>query len=132
MLGGMTDATYLDTLDDDELRDRLDAFLEVLGYGFREHEAAVIVGVPFSAILRHKRMPGFASMVEAAKQVDQGKLEAEAFRRAMVSEKSDRLLMFLLSNLDPERWKLRQEVTATVAVDAADAILAARKRAGIT
>lgn len=96
--------------------------------GCSDREAADIVGI--YRISEWKRHPEFKAMYDKAREISTAKLEAEARRRAL--NQSDKLLMFLLTNYAPDKYKNRQEVNTNITADLAQRVHAARGRASIT
>jgi hypothetical protein len=90
--------------------ERVDEFIRLLAEGNRVRQAAAAVSINFSTMYRRRHSdPAFAKRWEDALRVPVEKLEAEGLRRAMLG--SDRLLMFMLTNLAPEKYSNRQDVT---------------------
>lgn len=92
--------------------ERIEEFLRLLSAGCTVRQAAAGVALDWSAMYRRRRKDAeFAKRWADAQRVSVEALIAEAERRAMAG--SDRLLMFMLTNLAPERFKHRQDVTGT-------------------
>lgn len=84
--------------------EREDEFFRLLGDGHKVREAASAVAIPFGTLYRKRRDdPAFAKRWEDALRIPVPKLEAEGLRRALRG--SDKLLMFFLTNMAPERFK---------------------------
>lgn len=89
--------------------ERVDEFIRLLSEGNRVRQAAAAVAISYATFYRRRREdPEFAKRWEDALRVPVAKLEAEGLRRAMAG--SDKLLIFMLSNMDPERFSNRQEI----------------------
>lgn len=92
--------------------ERVDEFIRLLGEGNRVRAAAAAVHINFGVLYRKRREdPAFAKRWEDAQRVPVEKLEAEGLRRAMCG--SDKLLMFMLTNLAPEKYKTTRNDLAT-------------------
>lgn len=93
--------------------EREEEFLRLLSQGNTVRAAAAGVALPFNSLYRKKHNdPAFARRWEDAQRIKVDHLIAEAERRAMKG--SDKLLMFLLTNYVPDRFKSssqRVEVT---------------------
>lgn len=86
--------------------EREDEFFRLLAAGCRVRQAAAACALDWSHLYRKRREDAaFAKRWEDATRVKVEHLIAEAERRAMHG--SDRLLMFLLSSYQPERFKQR-------------------------
>ena len=86
------------------LEERTEEFLRLLGEGVKVRAAAASVSVSWSTFYKRRANdPVFAKRWEDAQRVKVGHLIAEAERRAMVG--SDKLLMFLLTNYAPDKFK---------------------------
>jgi hypothetical protein len=84
--------------------ERVEEFLRLLGQGCTVRQAAAGVALNFSQLYkRRKTDPDFAQRWEDATRIKVGHLIYEAERRAMRG--SDKLLMFLLTNYAPEKFK---------------------------
>lgn len=111
--------------------DRLDDFIRMLQAGCRPTEAADACGLGRTTVYRHRRTDAaFAERWNAAIH-DQGRIDAliaEAKRRALRG--SDRLLEFLLCNLDPEHFSKREKLEVSGGLDIAERLAAGRRRLG--
>lgn len=84
--------------------EREEEFLRLLGQGCTVRHAAAAVAISYAWLYRKRREnPSFARQWEDAQRVKVGHLIQEAERRAMKG--SDKLLMFLLTNYAPEKFK---------------------------
>ena len=97
--------------------------------GYRDSEVAALVGVDRTSLFRWKQNdPAFLAAYRISRVVHTDKLVAEAERRAMNS--SDKLLMFLLCNQAPERFKMVGKVEVNLHADLVEKLAAGRKRLG--
>lgn len=123
-------------------------FLGMLAQGHTVTKAAALIGHGRSTVYElRQRDADFAKQWDLALDVGVDALEEEARRRAFegverdvfyqgekiatVRDFSDTLLIQLLRVRAPSRWGNRLKVDASIEVDIAARILAARKRAGI-
>lgn len=84
--------------------ERTDEFFRLLAAGVTVRTAAASVALNWSTLYAQRREdPAFAKRWEDATRIKVGHLVEEAERRAMRG--SDKLLMFLLTNYAPERFK---------------------------
>lgn len=84
--------------------EREEEFLRLLSEGVRVRNAANAVAILAPTLYRKRREdPVFAKRWEDAQRIKVGHLIAEAERRAMSG--SDKLLMFLLTNYAPDKFK---------------------------
>ena len=105
------------------------AFDLIAAGGYRDSEIAALIGVDRTTLFRWKQNdPAFLETYRASRVVNVEKLVAEAERRAMNS--SDKLLMFLLCNQAPERFKLVGKVEVNLHADLVEKLAAGRKRLG--
>lgn len=104
-------------------------FIELIAEGCNIEEAARTLGINRSTAWRwRKDDPEFERAVKGAFVVHIEGLKREAERRAMKG--SDKLLMFLLCNYAPDQFSNSQKIEHSGQVDLAQAITAARGRAG--
>lgn len=103
-----------------------EAFLELVGAGMRDPDAAAGVGVHRTTAWRWRLDPAFLARYKEAKRVHLDQLIQEAERRAMNG--SDRLLEFLLCNYAPERFSNKQKVEHSGEINLAERLARARKR----
>lgn len=93
--------------------EREEEFVRLLAQGCTVRQAAAAVNINFTTFYRKRKSdPAFAKAWDDAERIKVDHLIAEAERRAMKG--SDKLLMFLLTNYVPERFKSssqRVEVT---------------------
>lgn len=84
--------------------EREDEFLRLLSEGVKVRNAANAVAILPTVLYRKRRdNPAFAKAWDDAQRIKVGHLIAEAERRAMTG--SDKLLMFLLTNYAPDKFK---------------------------
>jgi type IV pilus biogenesis protein CpaD/CtpE len=84
--------------------ERVEEFLRMLGEGVKVRNAATACALHWSNLYKRRgKDPVFAKRWEDAQRVKVGHLIQEAERRAMVG--SDKLLMFLLTNYAPDKFK---------------------------
>ena len=108
--------------------EREDEFLRLIAAGCSIREACAAVALPWSSLYKKRDTePAFAKRWEDAKRIEVSALIEEAKRRAMKG--SDRLIMFMLTNLAPGQFNNRNETVIKTDQDLADAILTARRRA---
>lgn len=92
--------------------EREDEFFRLMGQGFTVRLAASAVALNFASLYRKRREnPAFAKRWEDSTRVRVDHLIAEAERRALKG--SDKLLMFLLTNYAPEKFKSRSAMEIT-------------------
>lgn len=92
--------------------ERKDEFLRLLSQGCTVRDAAASVALHYSALYRQRQSDAaFAKRWEDAQRVSVGRLVQEAERRAMSG--SDKLLMFLLTNYAPDKFKKQSTLEVT-------------------
>jgi hypothetical protein len=92
--------------------EREEEFFRLLGQGCRVREAAAAVKLNWSHLYAKRRGDeAFAKRWESATRIRVEHLVAEAERRAIKG--SDKLLMFLLTNYAPERFKRHSALEIT-------------------
>lgn len=109
LIGALEPPGVLDGLTREE---REDEFLRLLGMGCTVREAARAVALSFAVMYRKRREDAaFAKRWDDAQRVKVNHLVAEAERRAMKG--SDKLLMFLLTNYAPDKFKRSSSLEIT-------------------
>lgn len=92
--------------------DRTDEFFRLMSEGCRVRQAAAAVALDWSHLYRRRRNdPEFAKRWEDATRTKVEHLIREAERRAL--QGSDKLLMFLLTNYAPEKFKKASTLEVT-------------------
>lgn len=92
--------------------EREEEFLRLIGSGIPIRAASANVAISYSSLYRKRQNdPAFAKRWEEACRVNVPRLEAEGLRRAMAG--SDKLLMFMLERLAPEKFGRKERLELT-------------------
>ncbi len=92
--------------------ERVEEFLRLLTAGCTVRQAAASVAIDWSSLYRKRKDdPAFAKRWEDATRIKVDHLVKEAERRAMSG--SDKLLMFLLTNYAPDKFKKQSTLEVT-------------------
>lgn len=103
----------METNDDISLKQRI--YLEGIASGMNYSEAAQFADVDRTTGWHWRQDAEFMKLVEKAQEIRVDNLKKEAERRAMRG--SDKLLMFLLCNYDPDNFQMAQRVDLNAKVN---------------